>query len=149
MEISWEIKAFAGLTTAQLYMLLRLRNEVFVVEQNCPYQDIDGKDLKAMHLMAMDGDRLAAYCRLLPAGVSYPECSIGRVITCSDYRGSGLGQKLMESAIREIRKHYGEVPVRIGAQYYLKRFYESFGFAQTSEIYLEDGIEHIEMLLKP
>lgn len=149
MEINWEIKPFAELTTGQLYELLRLRNEVFVVEQDCPYQDIDGKDLKAMHLMAMDGDRLAAYCRLLPAGVSYPEYSIGRVITSAVYRGSGLGQKLMDNAIREIRYRYGAGPVRIGAQYYLKRFYESFGFAQTSEIYLEDGIEHIEMLLAP
>lgn len=150
MDINWQIKSFGALSAADLYEILRLRNEVFVVEQNCPYQDVDGKDLKSIHLMAFDKGRLAAYCRLLPDGVSFPEHSIGRVITQADYRGSGLGRQLMEKAIKTARETlFGHVPIRIGAQFYLKRFYESFGFVQTSTIYLEDGIEHIEMLLTP
>jgi len=145
-KMNWEIKAFAELSSIQLYDILKLRNEVFIVEQNCPYQDIDGKDLKALHLMGSEAGQLAAYCRLLPAGVSYPEASIGRVISSPRYRAKGLGQALMHHAIEAMEAQFGKAPIHIGAQYYLKRFYESFGFIQTSDIYLEDGIEHIEML---
>jgi len=147
MQINWDIKDFEKLTINELYAILRLRSEVFVVEQNCVYPDLDNKDQKSLHLMAWEGENLAAYCRILPEGVSFPEASIGRVITSPEYRGKGIGVTLMSNAIAHTLAHYQTNQIRIGAQLYLKKFYEGFGFLQTSEIYLEDGIEHIEMLL--
>ncbi|MGF1925733.1 MAG: GNAT family N-acetyltransferase [Bacteroidia bacterium] len=147
MNLNWTFKTFDELTTLELYSILRLRNEVFVVEQNCVYQDIDDKDLKSCHLMAWDGDKIAAYSRILPPGVSYPQASIGRVITAPNYRGKGIGISLIENAIEKIQSAFATNNIKIGAQLYLRKFYEGFGFAQTSEVYLEDGIEHIEMLL--
>lgn len=147
MTINWTSKHFNLLTTTELYAILRLRNEVFIVEQHCPYQDIDNKDQKSFHLMGRIGDDLVAYCRILPPGVSYPESSIGRVITSAKSRGTGAGQELLGKAIAEVRKMFGIVPIHIGAQRYLQRFYEGFGFVQTSPVYLEDDIEHIEMIL--
>ena len=146
-SINWEIKSFEGLTNKELYNILHLRAEVFIVEQNCPYQDMDGKDLYALHLMGLDENyKLIAYSRLLPAGVSFKEASIGRVITSPAARGTGAGMELMKTALQIIEDKHGKIPVRIGAQLYLKKFYERFGFAQVSEMYLEDGIEHVEML---
>ncbi|MHA4845562.1 GNAT family N-acetyltransferase [Flavitalea antarctica] len=148
MSINWSLKDFTRLTVNELYAILRLRSEVFVVEQNCVFQDPDGKDQYAWHLMGFsDDNQLAAYTRLLPAGASYNEASIGRVVTAGFARNSGIGKKLMIESINTIYKLFGKQPIKIGAQLYLKRFYESFGFQQTSEVYLEDGIEHIEMLL--
>ena len=147
MPYEWTCKKFNELTVAELYALLKLRSEVFVVEQNCPYLDMDGKDLKAYHLMCRDGNELLACTRLLPAGVSYPEGSIGRVATAYPVRRTGLGRELMQRSIDGCYQLFGRGPIRIGAQLYLKKFYESFNFVQASQVYLEDGIEHIEMIL--
>lgn len=148
-QINWMEKAFSELTIEELYALLRLRTEVFVVEQNCVFQDMDNKDQLCRHLMGWVGQDLVAYVRILPAGLSYEEPSIGRVVSEPRYRGLGAGRALMEEAIRRTRALYGEVPIRIGAQYYLKKFYGSLGFEAQGDIYLEDGIEHIEMVRKP
>lgn len=147
MELIWAYKNFNELTTRELYAILQLRNKVFVVEQNCVYQDIDNKDLKSFHLMAFDGEVLVAYSRILPAGLSFEETSIGRVITAPSCRGKGIGITLIEKAIQAVSSTFNTKQIKIGAQLYLKKFYESFGFIQTSEVYLEDGIEHIDMVL--
>jgi ElaA protein len=144
--ISWKLKLFSELSTAELYAILRLRGEVFIVEQNCPYLDADGKDLDSHHLMGYVGDDLAAYSRLVFAGISYEEVSIGRVITSAKYRGKDFGKLLMQQSISEMERLYGRVPIRIGAQAYLKKFYEGFGFIDMNEPYMEDGIPHLIML---
>ena len=146
MQLQWECLPFNELTNQQLYSILQLRNQVFVVEQNCPYQDADDKDQKSYHLLGMMGNDLAAYARLLPKGVSYEFPSIGRVVTSPKYRRSGAGVALMKEAIQRCNALFGKQPIKIGAQLYLKQFYGSLGFSQTSEMYLEDDIEHIEML---
>jgi ElaA protein len=146
MTINWICKKFNDLTVDELYTLLRLRSEVFVVEQNCVFLDMDNKDQKCDHLLGWIGDDLAASVRIVPAGISYPEPSIGRVVTSPKYRGTGSGRKLMEEAIRLTIQLHGNQPIRIGAQLYLKNFYASLGFIADGEIYLEDGIEHIEMV---
>ena len=144
--LNWQVKTFEELTVTELYHILQLRCEVFIVEQNCPYLDPDGKDLKSHHLMgSMDGN-LVAYARLVKPGVSYQEVSIGRVVTSPKYRRGGYGIELMNEAISQIERIYGKVPIRIGAQAYLKKFYESFGFVDLNEPYLEDGIPHLIML---
>jgi ElaA protein len=140
-------KPFHTLSPDELYAIIRLRNEVFVVEQQCVFQDADNKDADAHHLMVFDENRLAAYARLLPPGLSFAEISIGRVVSAPEYRGKGAGRLLMRAAIDACYELFGKGPVRIGAQLYLKNFYEAFGFAQSGEMYLEDGIEHVEMLL--
>ena len=139
-------KAFADLTPYELYAVMQLRLAVFSVEQNCAYQDADGKDLKAQHLMAYYNNELVAYSRLLPPGVSYTESSIGRVITPAKYRRYGYGKLLMEESIRHMEELYGKGPIKIGAQAYLKKLYEGFGFIDLNEPYLEDGIPHLIML---
>lgn len=148
--MQWIYKRFNDLTVTELYGLLQLRSKVFVVEQNCVYLDMDGKDADAIHIMGMDADgNIAAYCRLLHAGISYKEYAIGRVVTGPESRAQGAGRALMRQAIRYIEEEWGINPIRIGAQLYLKTFYESLGFAQVSDMYLEDGIPHIEMLRSP
>ena len=144
--IKWKLKLFNELTVAELYAVLRLRGEVFIVEQNCPYLDPDGKDFDSHHLMGYVGEELAAYSRLVFPGISYDEVSIGRVITSPKYRGKEYGKLLMQQSIAEIERMYGHVPIRIGAQAYLKKFYEGFGFVDLNEPYLEDGIPHLIML---
>lgn len=141
-------KAFADLTPGELYTIIRLRNEVFVVEQNCVYQDADNKDPFCHHLLVCDNEKLVAYARLLPPGLAYDQMSIGRVISSPAYRRTGAGKILLANAIEACEQLYGDGPIRIGAQLYLKKFYESFGFVQTSDLYLEDAIEHIEMTRK-
>ncbi len=148
--INWEVKSFEGLTNKELYSVLKLRSEVFVVEQNCPYPDMDGKDIYSFHLMGTnEKNKLIAYARLLPADIAFKEVSIGRVATAQAARRTGAGIELMQNALQIIEDKHGKVPIRIGAQLYLKKFYERFGFVQDSEMYLEDGIEHIEMLMTP
>ena len=141
------IKSFAALTPAELYAILRLRNEVFVVEQNCVFQDADNKDIYCHHLMLFENKQLVAYARLVPPGISYREMSVGRVVTARDARNKGAGKKLMTLAVEYCRKIFGDGPIRIGAQYYLEKFYTDIGFTRTGDIYDEDGIEHIEMLM--
>lgn len=146
MQIESRLKTFSQLTNEELYELLRLRSEVFVVEQNCVFLDMDNKDPKCHHLSLYHGEDLVAYCRIVPAGVSYAEVAIGRVVSAPSYRGMGLGRKVMEEAIAACESLYGSVPVRIGAQTYAVGFYASLGFVAEGETYDEDGIEHIEMV---
>ena len=117
-----------------------------MVEQNCVYQDADNKDICSWQFMGWDNEKLVAFTRLLPPGLAYEQASIGRVVTSPSARGSGIGKELMQQSIKEIKNLFGEVPIKIGAQLYLQKFYTSLGFVQTSEIYLEDGIKHIEMV---
>lgn len=145
--INWMCKPFAGLTPDELYAILRLRSEVFVVEQNCVFLDMDNKDQRCHHLMGWRGGSLLGYSRVIGAGISYVESSIGRIVSSPAVRGEGVGRELLNKSIDTLYMLHGKQPVRIGAQLYLKSFYESFGFVQKGEIYLEDGIEHIEMLL--
>jgi len=148
MELIWVYKTFEKLTTNQLYSILELRSEVFIVEQNCVYQDVDGKDKKSFHLMAWNRDELVAYTRIVPPGISFNEASIGRVITSHRYRGLGIGVTLLEKSIHHTLESYQTNQIRIGAQLYLKKFYEGFGFIAQGLEFLEDGIPHIEMLLE-
>lgn len=147
MEIKWEVKEFEELSLDELYQVLRLRSEVFVVEQGCFYQDVDGKDQHCHHLMgSVPGTALAAYTRLVPPGISYPNVSIGRVVSSAAIRKNGIGKALMAKSIEVMEELYGKVAIEISAQLYLKRFYESFGFRQEGEEYLEAGIVHIHMV---
>ncbi|HMO31900.1 MAG TPA: GNAT family N-acetyltransferase [Lacibacter sp.] len=144
--MNWILKPFTALTPPELYELLRLRNEVFVVEQNCVFQDADNKDQSAWHLLGRDAAGvLQAYCRVLPPGISYREASIGRVVTATAVRNTGAGRELMREAIAACTRLFGPGTLKIGAQLYLEGFYGSFGFVRVSDVYLEDGIEHIEM----
>lgn len=145
-EIVWTCKPFDELSLHELYAIIRLRNEVFVVEQNCVFQDADNKDQQCFHLVGYLNDEPAAYARIVPAGVSYPNyISIGRVITAPSHRLTGIGKILMQQAIEYCYQLLGKQAIKIGAQYHLKNFYESFGFLQSGEVYDEDGIDHIEM----
>lgn len=144
--ISWQLKQFDALTPNELYTILRLRSEVFVVEQTCIFLDMDNKDQVSWHLMGWRDSSLVAYTRLVPPGVSYPEVSIGRVTTSPSARGTGLGKILMLKSIESINQIYGKTPIKIGAQFHLKQFYGNLGFVQSSDIYDEDGIDHIEMI---
>ena len=148
MLLNWKIKRFEALSTIELYQLLHLRSEVFVVEQNCVYQDIDGKDEKALHLLGEYEGKITAYARLFNAKDYFEHASIGRVVVAAGYRDKKLGHVLMREAIQGIRVHFGESQITISAQLYLKKFYESHEFIQTSEMYLEDDIPHIEMKRK-
>lgn len=145
MAIQWKIKRFEALSVFELYNLMQLRSEVFVVEQNCVYQDVDGKDDKALHLIGEDEGVTVAYCRVFKPKDYFDEASIGRVIVKDKYRDQKLGHSLMKEAIDVINAEYNETKITISAQLYLKKFYESHGFIQTSEPYLEDDIPHIEM----
>ena len=150
--ISWVCKKFDKLTPFELYAILQLRNEVFVVEQNCVFQDADNKDQQSFHFMGWmpasqgENDKLIAYSRLMPAGIVYDKASIGRVVTSPFLRRTGIGKELMERSIEKTKELFGKNTIKLGAQLYLKNFYESLGFTQSSAIYLEDGIEHIEMI---
>ncbi len=144
--MKWLDRAFRALSTVELYAIVALRERVFVVEQNCPYLDADGVDPQCRHLWAEhESGAIHAYLRVVPAGVKFAEVSIGRVITAPEARGTGLGKMLMQRGL-EIA---GAVPVRIGAQAHLEKFYTELGFVRTSDVYDEDGIPHIEMLRTP
>lgn len=146
MELKWKIKPFEALSVDELYDLLKMRSEIFVVEQNCVYLDIDGKDKKALHLIGEYDGKTVAYARLFDAGISFDHASIGRVVVDANYRDKKWGHDLMREAIAGIKSNFGKDAITIGAQLYLKKFYESHGFVQTSEMYLEDDIPHIEMI---
>lgn len=148
--LEWEWLSFAQLTPRKLYDVLALRSEVFVLEQNCVYQDIDGLDPASMHLLGWqrgaDEPQLVAYLRCLPAGLKFAEASLGRVVTQGSVRGSGAGRALLAEALQRMHGQFGNLPIRIAAQLYLQKFYEAFGFVICSEVFDEDGIAHIYML---
>jgi ElaA protein len=146
--IAWRHARYHDLTIDELYRVLALRQEVFVVEQACPYLDADGRDRDATHLWTDDADgaRTLAYARLFAPGVRYVEACIGRVVTAPSTRRSGLGRALMHEAIARLHAAHGAVAIRIGAQRYLERFYGELGFVTASPEYLEDGIPHVEMV---
>ncbi|MDG3181697.1 GNAT family N-acetyltransferase [Streptococcus parasuis] len=144
--MQWEIKAFDQLSLQELYTILTLRTNVFVVEQACPYPDLDGKDPNCLHLLGTINGELVAYLRILPAGLRYDEVSIGRVVVKPSHRGKGLGRLMMEQAIHCITNEWKESQIKIGAQAYLEKFYQSLGFEPVSEVYLEDDIPHLDML---
>ena len=144
--IEWRFTAFDELTPAQLYAVLQLRSEVFVLEQACLFQDMDGADAQAMHLLGTRGGALVAYARCFAAGAKFEEASIGRIVTRPGVRGSGAGHALEEKAIDCLSRQWGAQPIRIGAQARLESFYGQHGFASTERLYLEDGIPHLEML---
>ncbi|ALN59864.1 GNAT family N-acetyltransferase [Lysobacter yananisis] len=147
--VTWQAKRYADLSLDELYELLQLRSQVFVIEQDCVYLDPDGKDRhpEAVHLMGRAGDgRLAAYLRILPAGLSYPQVSFGRVLTAAEFRGQRLGGPLLEAALIEIERRWPGADIQIGAQSHLQAYYGRYGFEPASEPYVEDGIPHIDLL---
>ena len=147
MQLKWTFKKFDKLTARELYAIMQLRNEVFVVEQNCVYQDADNKDQQSMHLCGWDAEKLVAYTRIIPPGISYKEASIGRVVTSPAYRNTGAGRQVMKESISLTLSAFNCNEIKIGAQVYLTKFYQSLGFVPCSDEYLEDGIPHIEMIL--
>ena len=147
-KLNWLIKAFKDLSTDELFDMYYLRQEVFVVEQQCPYQDCDEMDKHAYHLFAYDNDILVAYLRIIEPGFNYHEASIGRVVTKPSYRGLGLGKGLMEKGLIHVKSLFDNPHIRISAQQYLIPFYESLEFVTVGEGYLEDDIPHIEMVYR-
>jgi ElaA protein len=146
--MEWMLKRFNELTVDELYAILQLRSEVFVVEQNCIYHDPDGKDQYAWHLMGFEDDKLVAYTRLFAAGGTYPDPSIGRVVTSPSKRRAGLGREVMVRSIEHCEELFGKTSITLGAQLYLRKFYESLGFIASGEEYIEDGIPHVTMTRK-
>lgn len=146
--MGWNLKKFDELTNIELYNLLKERTLVFVVEQNCPYPEVDGKDPFSYHLFKENNGEIIAYLRIVPAGVSYQEISIGRVFVKKEYRGQGIAEELLKKGLDFIQNELKEQTVKIQAQDYLRKFYSSFGFQTISETYLEDSIPHIDMVLQ-
>jgi ElaA protein len=146
--MSWNLKRFDDLTNKELYIILKERTTVFVVEQNCPYPEVDGKDPQTYHLFKEENGEIIAYLRVLPAGVSYQEASIGRVLVKKEYRGRGIAEELLRRGLDFIHDELKENTVKIQAQDYLRKFYGSFGFKAITETYLEDNIPHVDMLLQ-
>ncbi|MBA3682167.1 MAG: GNAT family N-acetyltransferase [Bacteroidetes bacterium] len=142
------LKDFKDLSNIQLFEIYNLRSEVFIVEQNCAYQDVDNTDKVAKHLLIMEAETLAAYARIIPPGVSYKEASIGRVVVKKTFRGKDLGKILMKECIREMTVLYPKQEIVISAQSYLLKFYTELGFKAEGEEYLEDNIPHTKMRLK-
>ncbi|MGX4598111.1 GNAT family N-acetyltransferase [Faecalimicrobium sp. JNUCC 81] len=146
--MNWIIKTFKELTTDELYKILQLRNEVFIVEQECPYQDIDGKDNESYHIFLKKDNEVIAYSRILKKGISYEQASIGRVIVKKDYRGGSIAKDMLLKSISFIENSLHEKEIKIQAQAYLDKFYSSLGFEKISDVYLEDNIPHMDMLYK-
>jgi ElaA protein len=146
MNIQWRCQHFNDLSQHELYAMLQLRSEVFVVEQNCVFLDMDDKDQHCWHVCGWHDEKLVAYTRLVPPGIAYHLASIGRVVTSPSVRRTGIGRSLMKFSIEKTLSLFGKNNIKIGAQLYLKNFYETFGFRQSGDVYLEDGIEHIEMI---
>lgn len=141
-------KTFPELSTAELYQVMKARMDVFVVEQECPYEELDNCDQQAVHLFLKDNQKIAAYVRLLPKRTTFSEASIGRVLVTKKYRGNGYAKEIMQQAIAHITEQWNETVIKIQAQTYLRAFYASLGFEQISDEYLEDGIPHIDMFWK-
>ncbi|WP_017814979.1 GNAT family N-acetyltransferase [Paenibacillus shenyangensis] len=146
--MTWHIKHFNELNTKELYQILKERTDIFVVEQNCPYPEVDGRDVDCYHLFKLENEQIAAYARLLPPGIAYAQASIGRVIVPSIHRGKGYAGELFTRAVDFIQQELHEMEIKIQAQEYLCRFYGAYGFKPISDSYLEDGIPHVDMLLK-
>ena len=144
--MEWKIKKFNQLSLLELYDILKAREEIFIVEQECLCYDIDSKDIEAIHIFAIEEGQVACYLRILEKGARFDEVSIGRVITRPEYRRKGYGEQIMEKAIRYIEEVMGESEIRISAQTYLAKFYGNVGFKIVSDVYLEDGLDHYEML---
>lgn len=149
VELAWQVASFDALTQHSLYALLQLRSDVFVVEQNCVFLDMDDRDMQALHLMAWRGDTLVACARCFAPGVQFEEASIGRIATRMSVRGGGLGHLLVQKAIALVISTWGSHPIRIGAQARLKIFYQGHGFDDMAMPYVEDGIDHLEMVWRP
>ena len=147
-KIQWTIKHFEELTALEHHHILALRISIFIVEQDCPYQDADHKDLHSYHVYGTIDNKVAAVIRIVSPGISYPEIAIGRVAVAKEYRGTNVGNDLMTTSIDFITHTLGKQDIRISAQEHLKSFYHRFDFKQVSEMYLEDDIPHIEMLRK-
>lgn len=141
-----KLKHFTQLNTTELYDLLQLRSEVFVVEQDCVYQDIDGKDEKALHILGYKNKKLVAYTRVFKPGDYFEAASIGRVVVAVNERKNKFGYDIMNAAMEAVKKQFNTNKITISAQTYLKRFYNKLGFFETGEPYLEDGIPHIKMI---
>lgn len=147
--MEWSIKKFSDLTLDEMYDSLYLRTEVFVVEQKCCYQEVDNSDKVSYHIFAKDSEgTIVAYARILPAGISFDEVSIGRVVVDKNYRGQGLSRELVKRTLDFIKNEFNEKVIQISAQEYLINFYKSFGFEINSDVYLEDNIPHIDMILQ-
>lgn len=146
--IIWKVRTFQELTVPELYKILKARCDVFIVEQNCPYPDLDDYDQKSLHLWAEIDGEILAYCRLFNFGIKYKECSIGRVLTTEKARGRNIGKQLMSYAVEVIETRFKTSQIRISAQDYLLNFYQQFGFEDTGKKYLEDNIPHTEMFRK-
>ncbi len=147
--MNYVIKSYDELNSDELYEILRVRNEVFVVEQQCIYQDCDNKDKMSHHLFLTEDNKIIAYLRILEKGISYDEVSIGRVLVTENHRGKGLAKNIMIEAINFIKNHMNTTEIRISAQAYLLKFYTSIGFKSASDEYLEDDIPHVEMIYNP
>ncbi len=147
MKFEHQVKSFQELSLEEFHDIIALRIQIFIIEQNCPYQEVDGKDKLAHHLFFKNEmDEIIAVTRILPQGIYYAEVAIGRVGVHEDYRGTGLGNQLMADSMNFVRDKYGEVPVRLSAQKHLENYYGNHGFKSTGKEYLEDGIPHVEML---
>lgn len=147
--INWQCKHFYDLSVNELYCILQLRTEIFVVEQKCLFQDMDGHDKDAYHVMGWKDGELVAHTRLLAPGQTYDEQSIGRVVVKATARASGLGKELMQYSAEKSFELFGHNPIKIGAQLYLKKFYEPLGYIQCSDVYDDVGIDHIKMIKQP
>lgn len=142
----WKFKSFDELTVDEIYEILKLRDEIFIVEQNCPYLDIDGKDKLARHLFACENGDVVAASRILPENVSYDDMAIGRIVVKKEYRGRGIAKEMMNKAIDYIINDLKKSKIRLSGQAYLEGFYTDLGFKKVSQCYLEDGIPHFEFL---
>jgi ElaA protein len=142
------VKKFSEISSSELYAILQLRSEVFVVEQDCVYQDIDYKDQKALHILGYKNEKLVAYTRIFKPGDYFNEASIGRVVVAQNQRKFGYGFVIMQHSIKAVKEYFNETIIKISAQKYLKKFYESLNFEQVGEEYLEDNIPHIPMIKK-
>ncbi|KGP71772.1 GNAT family N-acetyltransferase [Pontibacillus yanchengensis] len=146
--MEWKLKSYSELTKEQLYTILAERIQVFVVEQNCPYPEIDGYDQQAHHLWLEEEGKIVAYCRLFQGGIKYKEASIGRIFVHKDYRGKRYAREMLHRAISLLTDTWGEKGIKIQAQHYLLEFYQSLGFKEITEVYMEDGIPHLDMVVK-
>ncbi|MUV38460.1 UPF0039 protein [Lentibacillus sp. JNUCC-1] len=144
--MEWHLKTFEELTTSELYKIMKARTDVFVVEQTCPYPELDDYDQPALHLYSEENGRIAVYVRLLPSNSRYAEASIGRVLVTQPFRGKGYARSIMNKAITYITSEWQEQTIKLQAQKYLQGFYESLGFEQISDVYIEDDIPHIDMI---